>query len=37
MIATFTQLGVGAEKSCSRSGYSVGQRVKIGTACARAR
>src|SRR6516225_10276100 len=29
-FATFTPLGVGAEKSCSRSGYCAGQRVKIG-------
>jgi hypothetical protein len=27
---TFTPFGVGAEKSCNRSGYCVGQRVKIG-------
>src|SRR5438270_3675043 len=30
MMLTFTPLGVGAENSCSRSGYCAGQRVKIG-------
>ena len=30
MMPTFTPLGVGAEKSCSRSGRCAGQRAKIG-------
>src|SRR3954471_11238764 len=29
MMLTFTPFGVGSEKSCSRSGYSAGQRAKI--------
>src|SRR5690606_38644044 len=30
MMLTLTPLGVAAEKSCSRSGYCAGQRLKMG-------